>query len=106
MMISGLVCSAGGTLVAGITSAQGPIIGVGIPGWRISCTIAAILGFFTTIIMGLIQQMRFGQRLGRANEALGRLKALEFEASTGGKDLRELWQEYGDILRSYPEEVG
>jgi hypothetical protein len=37
--------------------AQDPVIGAGIPGWRISCIFGAVFGFVSTLWVGLNQQV-------------------------------------------------
>ncbi len=58
LVVTGMTNSAASTLVAGITAAQGPIVGEGIEGWRIACIVAAVFGFASTISTGLSQQLK------------------------------------------------
>jgi hypothetical protein len=100
-----VVNSAATTLVTGITAAQGPIVGEGIPGWRLSCIIAAIFGFATTLSVGLNQQLRIGDRLSAGNECLGRLKYLDLTLDTGSRPWEEVVEEYEGVVRTYPRIV-
>jgi hypothetical protein len=56
LLITGMVCSAGTTLVAGGTAAAGPVIGEGDAGWRIACIVAAVLAFVSTVATALTTQ--------------------------------------------------
>lgn len=97
--------SAGSTFVAGLTSVAGPSVGLATTGWQIACILAATLSFGATILTGVNQQMRFGERLTRATEAAGRLRALDFALVAGGKDPAEAANELAEIFRAYPEVV-
>lgn len=103
--LGGIVASAGATALTGWTSVAGPIFGDSVLAWRITCIIAAILGFFTTIFMSISQTQRYSERLAHANECIGRLKAVQFALEFGAGDTQETWQEFSLILRQYPEEL-
>jgi hypothetical protein len=105
LLVASAVSSAVATLVTGITAAQGPIIGTGIPGWRLSCIVAAVFGFATTLSVALNQQLRIGDRLSRSNECLGRLKFVDFAVDTGSRPWDEVVREYEEIVRAYPRIV-
>jgi hypothetical protein len=105
-LVISLLCSAGSTFVAGLTSAAGPAVGLSTTGWQIACIIAAIFSFGATILTGLNQALRYGDHLSRANEAIGRLRALDFALVAGGKDRAEAANELAQIIRAYPEVVG
>lgn len=91
--------------MAAITAAQGPIIGEGPPGWRISCIIAAVFGFATTVCVGLNQQLKLSDRLSKGNECAGRLRALDVAVATDSRDWDEVATEYQEIVRLYPEPI-
>jgi MFS family permease len=100
----GGMASAGiATLVAGLTSALGPLVGEGISGWRLACIVAALFSFIATIVAGLNQQLRLNDRLSENQKCLGRLSALEFSITSGSQNWAEITKEYSEILRSYPE---
>ncbi len=105
LLVSGMVSSAGSTLIAGITAAQGPIIGEGAEGWRVACIIAAVFGFVSTVCTGLVQQLKIGDRLSKGNQCLGKLRSLDLAITTGSQSWEEIIQEYQEIARAYPELV-
>ena len=94
------------TLVTGVTAAQGPVVGEGIPGWRMACIVGAVFGFATTVSVGLNQQLKLGERLSEANQCLGRLKFLDVAMDTGSRTWAEISEEYEEILRTYPNIAG
>lgn len=102
LTVGGLFTSAAATFVAGWTATAGPIIGEGIPGWRLACIVAAIFALLATIFSGLEQQLKFNDRLAEANQCLARLRALELNIATGRATPEGVAADYEDILRSYP----
>ena len=103
LAITSLSSSALGTLITGLTVANGPIIGTGVPGWRISCILAAVLGFLTTMSVGLSQQLRVSERLAISQNCTGRLRALELSLVTQSKSWEAVVQDYETVLRDFPE---
>jgi hypothetical protein len=106
LLVFGVFNSGVSTLVTGVTAAQGPVVGEGIPGWRMACIVGAVFGFATTVSMGLNQQLKLSERLSRANQCLGRLKFLDVAMDTGSRTWAEISEEYEEILRTYPDIVG
>ena len=106
LLVLGVFNSGVSTLVTGVTAAQGPIVGEGIPGWRLACAVGAVFGFATTVSVGLNQQLKLGERLSEANQCLGRLKFLDVAMETGSRSWAEISEEYEDILRTYPDIAG
>lgn len=103
LLVAGIVSSATATLVTGLTAAQGPLVGEGIPGWRLACAVGAVFAFAATVCAGLGQQLKLSERLARCNQVLGRLKALDLAIDTGSRDWDEISQEYTEILKVHPE---
>lgn len=103
LVLTSLSSSAMGTLITGVTVANGPIIGSGVDGWRISCILAAILGFLTTMSVGLSQQLRVSERLASSHNCSGRLRALELILATQSKPWEAVVQDYEAVLREYSE---
>jgi hypothetical protein len=101
--LTGIFSASATTLLTGWTSAAGPVMGSGVSAWRMTCIIAAFLGFITTASMGISQQLRLNDRLSKSNECLGRLKSLDFSILSGSQQWREITTEYAAILRDYPE---
>lgn len=106
LLIFGVFNSGVSTLVTGVTAAGGPVVGEGIPGWRMACIVGAVFGFATTVSVGLNQQLKLGERLSEANQCLGRLKFLDVAIDTGSRTWAEISEEYEEILRTYPNIAG
>lgn len=106
LLVLGVFNSGVSTLVTGVTAAQGPIVGEGIPGWRLACAVGAVFGFATTVSVGLNQQLKLGERLSEANQCLGRLKFLDVAMETGSRSWAEISEEYEEILRTCPQVAG
>jgi hypothetical protein len=103
MLISGVFTSGLATLVTGITAASSPIIGEGIPGWRLVCAIGAILSFGATLSVGLSQSLRVTERLAETRECRGRLRALEVALTTGSRSWHNVVTEYEELVKAYPD---
>ena len=102
-IIGGLVSSALATLVAGGTVLQGPLVGAGIPGWRIACTVAAILSFISTLSVGIEQQLKFGAHLLQGQLCVARLRAIEGALALGSRAWEEISKDYEEILKGNAE---
>lgn len=105
LSLGGVVASAATTALTGWTGVAGPITGDSMFDWRLACILAAVLGFISTVSMGLSQQARIGDRLARSNECIGRLKSLEFALAAQTQSAQDLWKEYAEILKQYPQEL-
>ena len=105
-LIASIVSSSATTLVAAITAAQGPIIGEGPEGWKISCIIAAFFGFTATICVGLNQQLKVSDRLSKSNQCLGRLQSLDVATDIGSRNTNEIMKEFEELVKVYPEIMG
>lgn len=103
LIVAGVVSSAAATLVAGITAANGPVLGDGIPGWRAACIVAALFAFVSTVSTGVSQQLKFNERLTEGTQCVGQLRSLEVAMATGNRDWDETVEEYEEIAKSYPE---
>jgi hypothetical protein len=106
LLITGMVCSAGTTLVAGGTATAGPVVGEGDAGWRIACIVAAVLAFASTVSTALTTQLKFDERLSQGNQCVGRLRALEVAIASGSENWEETAKEYSEIVKSYVEFIG
>ena len=103
LLVSGLTSSAAATLIAGITAAQGPIVGSGTEGWRLACIVAAVFGFTSTVSSGLTQQLKVTDRLTEGKQCASKLKRLDVGITTGNKSWEEITREYEEIVNNYPE---
>ena len=104
-LITSFTFSGIATLVAGITSAAGPVIGSGIEGWRMACIAAAVLSFASTIITGVSQQLKLNDRLLEGSQCLAKLRALDIGLTLGSRTWDEITSEYEDIVKTYPQLV-
>lgn len=105
LLVSSIVTSAATTLVSGVTAAQGPIVGQGPDGWRISCVVAAGFGFAAAVIAGLHQGLNVSERIAEATQCVGGLMSLDIALTTGLRDWDELTEEYHEIVQRFPELV-
>jgi hypothetical protein len=103
LLVAGMASSAAATLVAGITAAQGPVVGTGIEGWRVACIVAAVLAAASTVSTGLNQQLKISDRLAKGTQCVGRLKSLDIVITTGSRGWEEIVKEYEEIAKTYPE---
>lgn len=103
LLVASMAFSGASTLVAGITSAGGPIIGSGIEGWRLACIAAAVFGLSSTISTGVIQQLDSTDRLSDGKECLNKLRSLDLGITTGRRNWEEIIKEYEELAINYPE---
>jgi hypothetical protein len=103
LLFASMALSGASTLVAGVTSAGGPIIGSGIEGWRLACIAAAVLGFSSTISTGVIQQRDATDHLTRGKECLSKLRTLDLGITTGKREWDEILKEYEELRLNYPD---
>ena len=106
LVISGLVTSAASTLVAGGAALQGPLLGPGASGWQLTCGLASILAFASTICLGVEQQLKLGERLPAGRSSVGRLRALDAALTAGTRDLTEIAKEYELVIKELAEVLG
>ena len=106
LIITGMLCSAGTTLVAGGTAVTGPVVGVEEAGWRLACIVAAIFAFASTICTALTTQLKFDERLTQGNQCVGRLRALDLAILTRSENWEQVTKEYGEIVKAYSEIIG
>jgi hypothetical protein len=105
LLVSGVTSSGLAALVTGVTAAAGPLVGEGIPGWRLACIVGALFAFAGSLLVGLNQQLKVGDRLTEGSQCLGRLRFLEVSIATGSRDWDEIIDEYEAIVTAYPEVI-
>jgi MFS family permease len=103
LTFTSLLSSAVSTLIAGVTAAQGPLIGQGVEGWRLACWLAAIFGVVTTLSAGISQQFRIGERLAAGELCAGRLKALQTAMAVDSRRWDEIALEFEAVVRDSPD---
>jgi hypothetical protein len=106
LVVSSVISSAAATLIAGLTAAQGPVVGTGTEGWRLACGAAAVFGFSATVSSGISRQLKVNEKLVLGTQCLKQLQSLEIGLSTGSKDLDEAAREYRELVHTYPELMG
>ena len=99
LVVGGLVTSAASTLVAGGAALQGPLFGPGAAGWQLTCGLAAVLAFISTISLGIEQQLKLGERLPAGRNHVGRLRALDVALTTGTRDWDEIAKEIELVIQ-------
>lgn len=105
LVIGGLIGSTVTVLVAGGTAVQGPLVGSGVEGWRLACIVAAILSLISTICVGLVQQLKLGERVPQGQLCIGRLRALDIALAIKGSEFDEIAKEYEEVVKAFPEVI-
>jgi hypothetical protein len=103
LVIGGLVSSAATTLVAGGGALGGAAAGLGTGGWQFTCALAAMLGFVSTICVGVMQQLKLGERLPLGQLCVGRLRALDVALTTGSREWGDIAKEYEAVIKESAE---
>ena len=101
LLITSIITAAATTLVTTLAAAGGLVIG----NWKISCVVAAIFGFATTVCVGINQGLGYSQRLSRTNECAGRLKSLDVSIKTGRSNWENIAIEYEEIVKDFATEI-
>ncbi len=104
LFMTSIVSAASTTLITTIAAAQGPVVGVGTPGWKLSCGIAAFFGFVTTLAEGLKHQTN--DKMTRSRLCIERLRLLDISLRHSKRPVEEIDRELDEIVRAYPEAMG
>jgi hypothetical protein len=70
-------------------------------GWVLACGLVAVFGFIATV-SGVFKK-QFDDRLVLGNQCVGRLLALDLALTSGNTGWEESAQEYGEVLKAFPE---
>jgi hypothetical protein len=105
LLVFGVFTSGLATLITGVTAASGPVIGEGIPGWRLACAAGAVCSFGATLTVGVSQGLKVSERLAETRECTGRLRALDVALTTGSRSWHNVATEYEEIVKAYPHLV-
>ena len=73
-------------------------------GWILACGLAAIFGFIATVSSVFKKQL--DDKLALGNQCLGRLLALDLGIASGTTEWEQATNEYGEILKTFPEFIG
>jgi hypothetical protein len=103
LVVGGLLSSAASTLVAGGAAVGGAAVGLSTFGWQFFCILAALLSFATTVLVGVMQQLKLGERLPLGQLCVGRLRALDVALTTGSREWTEIAKEYEVIVKESAE---
>jgi len=99
LVVGGLVTSAASTLVAGGAALQGPLLGADAAGWHLTCGLAAILAFLSTVALGIEEQLKLAERLPAGRIHVGRLRALDVALTAGTRDWDEIAKEIELVIQ-------
>jgi hypothetical protein len=101
LFMTSIVSAASTTLITTIAAAQGPVVGAGTTGWKLSCGIAAFFGFVATLAEGLKHQTN--DRMTRSRLCIERLRLLDISLRHSKRPVEEIDREFDEIVRAYPE---
>ncbi|MBL8007017.1 MAG: hypothetical protein JNJ56_05755 [Ignavibacteria bacterium] len=106
-IVISLVASVLATFLAGSTAFLGPLAGQGPPAWKWTCGITAIFTATATIFTGLHKQLSIPEKLSRATECAGKLRAIDFSLQNlkNESEKDDLLQEYRKVIEVYSEYV-
>jgi hypothetical protein len=75
------------------------LLSPGAAGWHITCGLAAVLAFISTISLGIEQQLKLGERVPAGRNHVGRLRALDVVLTTGTRDWDEIAKEIELVIQ-------
>lgn len=106
-IVISLVASVLATFLAGSTAFFGPLAGQGPPAWKWTCGITAVFTATATIFTGLHKQLSIPEKLSRATECVGKLRAIDFSLQNlnNESEKAELINEYKKVIEVYSEYV-
>ena len=104
-IVISLIASVLATLLAGSTAFLGPVAGQGPVAWKWTCGIVAVFTATATIFTGLQKQLTISEKLSKATECAGKLRAIDFTISNARseEDKDEAINDYKKILEVYSE---
>jgi hypothetical protein len=98
-----LFASTAATALAGFAAAAGA---APVASWRVTCAVVAVFTFVATVASGMQTQLDLPGNLSRLSACVGKLRALEYAAATGTRELAEIDAECQEIVREFPEFLG
>lgn len=104
-IVISLIASVLATLLAGSTAFLGPLAGQGPPAWKWTCGIVAVFTATATVFTGLHKQLTISERLAKATECVGKLRAIDFSISNAAteEEKKAAASEYKKVLEVYSE---
>ena len=104
LFFTAIFSAAATTMITTLAATQGPIVGTGTPGWKLSCTIAAAFGLLATLAEGF--KLRTDNQVTRGRLCVERLKLLDMSIRYSQRPVEEIDREFDEIARIYPEALG
>ena len=101
LFFTSIFSAAATTVITTLAATQGPIVGAGTEGWKLSCTIAALFGFVATFAEGF--KAHTHERVTRSRICIERLKLLDMSVRYSQRPVEEIDRELDEIARAYPE---
>jgi hypothetical protein len=101
LVIGGIVASTLATMMAGGMAAGGPPVANMFAGWRVGCTIVAVLAAIAAVITTLSERFKLAEHLANSTACSARLSSLRFTLRSSTPDLKQAEEQYRDILEKY-----
>jgi hypothetical protein len=96
--IINILLSASATFIAGLSAVSNePLMG----NWRTTATVASVLTLGATVVGGIQKQLAAPDLLAETSECVAKLKALKVEIVVGNYDLKQVSEEYQQILSDF-----
>jgi hypothetical protein len=103
LLIASIVLGAIATTLAGGAAAGGkPVLDI-FGGWRILCSVVALLTLIGTICGTLHKMLQVTSRLASATGCVAKLRALELAITVTKKDANEAVEAYSQILQEHSD---
>jgi hypothetical protein len=104
-IVIGIVASGLSTVIAASAAALGPVIGEGVPAWKLTCAAVALCTGVATVFTGLQKQLSIAERLAKAIACSGKLHSLEFALTVNDRPTAEVAKEYETTIASYSDVI-
>lgn len=106
-IVISLLASVLATLLAGSTAFAGPLAGQGPVAWKWTCGIVAVFTATATVFTGLQKQLTIPEKISKATECVGKLRAIDFTVSNSKdeNEVKSAVDEYKKVLEVFSEYV-
>jgi hypothetical protein len=101
LVIGGVISSSVAAALTGSVAVGGPALADAMGGWRIVCSLAAVLAATAAALTAIQERMRTPEHVAQADACVAQLTALRFALRTDAKELKAHQDEYREILRKY-----
>jgi hypothetical protein len=96
----GTIASAMAAFLTGMAALQGPVV----TNWKTTCAIAAVFSLAAGIATGLHKTLGIANRLARASDCAGKLRALEVALTmSAGRPDAEVGTKCAQLAADYPD---